>query len=60
MVVARERLGAGIPREGGSAKLTNEGTYFDEIQMLCWLKSKVIRCKTVFCAGLLDFPPSIA
>ena len=55
--VARECNGTGKPRDGRSAKLSREGTYDDEIQIL-WCKSVVvIRCNTIFCSGLLDFPP---
>lgn len=57
---AREWLGAGRPLDGGSAKLSTEGTYREEIHNLLYDSREVIRWRTVFCSGLLDFPPSIA
>ena len=60
METVREREDAGRPREGGSAKFSKEGTYNEDTQRLCWDNRVVIRCRTVFCCGLRDFPPSIA
>ena len=54
------QLGAGNPQEGGSAKLSTEGTYKEEIHKLCCDKRRVIHCNTKFFSELLDFPPSIA
>ena len=56
----REQLRAGKPREGGSARLSEEDTYKEEIHMLWCVNKRVIRCRTEFCSGLLDFPPLIA
>ena len=58
--LARERFGGGMPRDGRSARLLRDGTYEDDIHSLWWERSKVILCKTKFCSGLRDFPPSMA
>ena len=60
MLLAWEWLWAGKPQDGGSAKLLRDGTYSEEIQRLCWLRSKVIHCRIQFCSEFLDLPHSIA
>ena len=60
VVLAWARLRAGRPLDGGSARLSMEGTYNKEIQNLYHASNKVILCKTKFCSGLLDFSPWIA
>ena len=60
IALAWTQLGASNPWDGGSAKLSAEGTYKEEIHKLYCAKRRVIHCNTAFCSGLQDFPPSIA
>ena len=39
---------AGRPHDGGSARLSKEGTYKEEIQRLCCENKEVMCCKTKF------------
>ena len=57
---AKEKLGGTRPREGISAKFCKEGMYKEEIQSLCWERSRVMHRKIRFCSALHDLPPCIA